>query len=59
MTEWNGKQVKKWYAAMDINGNKVGKIFYMDNTTEIVRDARLPIISDKFYKSMSGLYKSR
>ncbi|QHJ85075.1 MAG: hypothetical protein [Bacteriophage sp.] len=59
MTEWNGKPVKKWHSAMDRNGNKVGKIFYEDGTTEIWRDARLPRTSDKFYKSLSGLYGSK
>lgn len=24
---WKGKAVYKWYSAMDINGNKVAKIF--------------------------------
>ena len=45
MKEWNGKPVKKWNSAMDQNGNKVGKIFYEDGTTEIVRGgnaAQLP-----------------
>lgn len=37
MKEWNGKTVKKWHSAMDRNGNKVAKIFYEDETTEIVR----------------------
>lgn len=59
MTEWNGKAVLKWHSATDKNGNKVGKIFYQDGTTEIVRDAKLPWISDKFYKSLSGLYSSK
>ena len=50
MKEWNGKLVKKWHSAMDRNGNKVGKIFYEDGTTEIVRGgnaAQLPWTSDK------------
>lgn len=59
MTEWNGKPVIKWHSAMDKNGNKVGKIFYQDGTTEIIRDARLLWTSDKFYKSLSGLYSSK
>ena len=56
---WKGKAVYKWYSAMDINGNKVAKIFYVDVKTEIVRSPLLPLISDKFYKSLSGLYSSR
>lgn len=59
MILWNGKPVKKWYSAMDKNGNKIGKIFYKDGSTEIVRDARLPWTSDKFYKSLGGLYSSK
>lgn len=62
MKEWNGKPVKKWNSAMDQNGNKVGKIFYEDGTTEIVRGgnaAQLPWTSDKNYKSLSGLYGSK
>ncbi|UWF83699.1 MAG: hypothetical protein [Bacteriophage sp.] len=56
---WKGKAVYKWYSAMDINGNKVAKIFYVDGTTEIVRSPLLPWSSDKFYKSLSGLYASK
>lgn len=62
MKEWNGKPVKKWYSAMDRNGNKVAKIFYEDGATEIVRGgnaAQLPWTSDKHYKSLSGLYGSK
>lgn len=62
MKEWNGKPVKKWNCAMDRNGNKVAKIFYEDGTTEIVKGgqaALLPWASDKFYRSLSGLYGSR
>lgn len=62
MKVWNGKPVKKWHSAMDQNGNKVGKIFYEDGTTEIVRGgnaAQLPWINDKNYKSLSGLYGSK
>ena len=58
---WKGKAVYKWYSAMDINGNKVAKIFYVDGKTEIVKGGNaclLPWSSDKFYKSLSGLYAS-
>lgn len=56
---WKGKAVYKWYSAMDINGNKVAKIFYVDGTTEIVKSPLLPLTSDKHYKSLSGLYNSK
>lgn len=62
MREYNGKEVKKIHSANDINGNKVLKVFYADNTTEIIRGSRtydFPIINDKHYKSLSGLYGSR
>lgn len=59
MKKWNGKEVKKWYSAMDRNGNKVGKIFYTDGASEITRSSLLPWSSDKHYKSMSGLYQSK
>lgn len=59
MKEWNCKPVKKWHCAMDRNGNKVAKIFYADGTTEITRSPMLPWTSDKFYRSLSGLYGSR
>lgn len=56
---FNGKLYYKIYAANDTNGNKVGKVFYIDNTVEFIRDPRLPLEVDKFYKSMGGLRKSR
>ena len=56
---WNGKPVWKWYSTLDKNGNKVAKIFYVDGKTEIVRSLLLPWSSDKFYKSLSGLYASK
>ena len=48
-------------AAFDRNGNKVYKDFYNDGTYEYVRDdlTRNPRQYDKWYKSMSSLYKSR
>jgi hypothetical protein len=60
--EFENKEVIKYHAAHDINGNKIAKLFYADGTTEIVRGSRsctLPIVSDKFYKSLSGLYRSK
>ena len=59
LKSWKGKPVWKWYHALDKNGNKVAKIFYVDGTTEIVRSPLLPWSSDKFYKSLSGLYASK
>lgn len=58
-TLWDGREVVKIHAAMDINGNKVCKVFYPDGKTEIIKDARMPLTSDKFYRSLSGLYKSK
>lgn len=62
MEKYNGKQIKKVYSALDHNGNKVLKVFYTDGTTEIIRGGNtylFPIISDKYYKSLSGLYSSK
>lgn len=62
MREYHGKQIKKIYSANDINGNKVLKVFFADSTTEIIKGGNtylFPIISDKHYKSLSGLYRSK
>lgn len=56
---FEGKSVYKWHSALDKNGNKVAKLFYVDGTTKIVRSSLLPWSSDKFYKSLSGLYASK
>lgn len=56
---FNGKYFYKIYTAMDANGNKIAKVFYMDGTSEIIKDARLPLHSDKTYKSIPGLRKSK
>lgn len=56
----SGKMYIGIHSAMDINGNKVLKIFYADGTTAIVRGSRTyeyPM-ADKFYSSLSGLYGS-
>lgn len=58
-TLFNGKTYYKIYCTFDKNGNKVAKVFYMDNTTEIIRDGRLPLSCDKCYKSLSGLLNSK
>jgi hypothetical protein len=62
MKEWNGKPVKKIYTATNKNGNRVGKVFYTDGTTEMVNGDKalyLPLWPDKVYKSVSGLYRSK
>lgn len=62
MREYNGKEIKKIHSANDRNGNKILKVFYKDNTTEIIRGGHVydfPIINDKHYKSLSGLYASK
>lgn len=59
---FEGKSVYKWHSALDKNGNKVAKLFYVGGGTEIVKGSRvlmLPILSDKFYHSLSGLYNSK
>jgi len=58
-TLFDGREYIKMHAAMDKNGNKVAKVFFPDGHTEIIKDARLPLSSDKFYKSLSGLYGSK
>lgn len=57
----NGKPYIGLHSAMDINGNRVLKVFYADGTTAIVRGTwtnDYPM-ADKFYKSLSGLYGSK
>ena len=48
-------------AALDRNGNVVYKDFYNDGTHEYVKDdvTRKPGQYDKWYKSLSSLYRSR
>lgn len=58
MDKWKDKEYYKKYKAHDINGNPVYKIFYCDGTTEIVRTYELSGY-DKYYRSLSGLYKSK
>ena len=47
-------------AALDRNGNKVYKDFYNDGTHAYIKDdnTRNPGQYDKWYKSLSSLYKS-
>lgn len=52
------KEYYKKYKAHDINGNPVYKIFYCDGITEIVKTYELSGY-DKYYRSLSGLYKSK
>ena len=55
---YNGKDYYKKYKAHDLCGNPVYKIFYCDGSTEI---AKTYILSgyDKYYHSLSGLYRSK
>ena len=55
-TLFDGREYVKIHAVMDKNGNKIAKVFFADGHTEVVKDARLPWSSDKFYKSLSALY---
>ena len=60
--EHNNKPYTRFNKAHDINGNPVIKVFYTDGTTEIIRGTEtytFPHGCDKYYKSLSGLYKSR
>ena len=60
--EHNNKPYTRFNKAHDINGNPVIKVFYPDGTTEIIRGSNaytFPHGCDKYYKSLSGLYKSR
>lgn len=56
---FNGRWYYKIYGANDNNGNKVCKVFYIEGDTEYIKDPRLPLSTDKFYKSMSGLRRSK
>ena len=58
-----GKPCKKIYKAMDINGNAVYKVFWPDGTTTIEKgynaQVNAPNNRDKFYKSLSSLYRAK
>lgn len=56
---FDGRKYLKLYATNDINGNKIAKEFFVDGTVEYVKDARLTLTSDKFYRTLSGLRASR
>lgn len=58
----NGKAYVRLHGALDLNGNKILKIFYADGSTEILRGSwvySFPNSVDKFYKSLSGLRNSK
>ena len=58
----DGRVYFKFYSAVDINGNRVLKVFYTDGTTEIIKGSRayeFPMVADKYYKSLSGLRQSK
>lgn len=57
-TLFNGKRCFKIHACNDLNGNKLCKAFYIDGTSELIKNAQMPISVDKMYKSISGLYRS-
>ena len=57
-TTVNGKETKGWNKAYDINGNPAYKVFYLDGTSEIVREIYLHSYG-KFYRSSSGLRASK
>jgi hypothetical protein len=56
---WDGREYAKIYGTNDRNGNKVCKVFFPDGKTEIIRDARAPVSTDKWYKTMCGLRYSK
>lgn len=58
-TLYDGRKYLKLYATNDVNGNKVAKVFFMDGSVEYVKDARLPLTSDKFYRTLPGLRASK
>jgi hypothetical protein len=55
---WDGREYIEIYTAMDINGNKTAKVFFTNGTVEIIKDARLPLTCDRFYRSVAGLRRS-
>jgi hypothetical protein len=56
---FDGREYIKLYTALDLNGNKVAKVFFANGIIEMIKDARLPLSGDKFYKSLSGLRQSK
>lgn len=56
----DGREYVRYNAAMDVNGNKVCKVWFADGHFEYIRDTRMPIGGhDKFYSSLNGLYRSK
>jgi len=61
------KTITKWNKALDINGNGVAKVFYNDNTTEIIKGGRFNELENSlgnssytnFFHSLSGLRNSK
>ena len=59
--------IVKWNKSHDINGNGVAKVFYDDNTTEIIKGGKFYELEnkmgnssyEKFYNSLSGLRNSK
>ena len=56
----DGRAYVRYNAAMDVNGNKVCKVWFSDGRFEYVRDTRMHIGDyDRFYSSLNGLYRSK
>ena len=64
---YNNKQVSGWNKSLDINGNAIAKIFYEDNTSEVLGNGKSAEFINsngnssysKFYQSLSGLRNSK
>jgi hypothetical protein len=56
---WDGRTYLGIHTTVTTNGNKIAKVFFTNGTSEIIKDPRLPLKSDKSYKSLSGLRASR
>ena len=60
--KYKGNDVKSINYALDINGNKVLKVFYTDGRYTIVKGTNTyqleRYINGKYYKSLGGLYNS-
>ena len=56
----DGREYVRYNAAMDVNGNKVCKVWFADGHFEYIRGARMPIGGyDRFYSSIKALYRSK
>lgn len=56
---FTGKYIYKLHTAIDKTGIPVSKAFYMDGTSEVIKDRRLfNYEPDKVYKTVQGLINS-